>query len=59
MAEPDKNREMPETFDRSGASRCFYNQLPKKACDRLIANGLELFTYEGLTEAAREIESCD
>jgi hypothetical protein len=58
MEKPEKKRDLPQTFDSSGASKCFYNQLAQEVCDRLIECS-DISTFDGLVDASREIHGCD
>lgn len=54
MERPEKKRDMPQAFDQSGASKCYYNQLSQAVCDRLIKDGTDITTFDGLVNAAQE-----
>jgi hypothetical protein len=59
MEKPEKKRDLPQTLDQSGASKCYYNQLAQEVCDRLIADCNDISTFDGLKSASDEISGRD
>jgi hypothetical protein len=50
-----KYRNIFELFSNNAEAREYFNQLPDFVCDRIIMQGGDLHTYQGLQDAVRGI----
>lgn len=50
-----KYRNIFDLFSNNSEAREYFNSLPDHVCDRIIMQGGDLHTYQGLRDAARGI----